>query len=349
MTEKEAESILNAVYPKPAVRSRSARRQYESQMDVSVIIPAYNVQPYIRECLDSVVNQDLRTSWEVIVVDDGSDDGTEAILEEYKAYPQIRVIRQENGGLSSARNTGLINAQGKHLLFLDGDDALADGCLSVLMEAAGRQEADIIQMGYQYLEGGRLLPPKKAGPTGRIREYGTMCRLPGFAWMKLYKSSLFSGVFFPEGYWFEDSIVHLILFDRCRELLMLEKTGYLYRVNPEGICSTSRSHPKCLDALWVIEPILKMRNELGMEMTKDVYVQILAHLSTTLYRRIKWMDEKVIQAAFIKACALTDGLMSQKERESLLAERPDNDPLLQLEEAFRKRDYGIWRLYCRCL
>ena len=167
--------------------------------------------------------------------------------------------------------------------------------------------------------------------------------------MKLYKSSLFSGVFFPEGYWFEDSIVHLILFDRCRELLMLEKTGYLYRVNPEGICSTSRSHPKCLDALWVIEPILKMRNELGMEMTKDVYVQILAHLSTTLYRRIKWMDEKVIQAAFIKACALTDGLMSQKERESLLAERPDNDPLLQLEEAFRKRDYGIWRLYCRCL
>ena len=134
MTEKEAESILNAVYPKPAVRSRSARKQYESQMDVSVIIPAYNVQPYIRECLDSVVNQDLRTSWEVIVVDDGSDDGTEAILEEYKAYPQIRVIRQENGGLSSARNTGLINAQGKHLLFLDGDDALADGCLSVLME-----------------------------------------------------------------------------------------------------------------------------------------------------------------------------------------------------------------------
>lgn len=98
-------------------------------MKLSIIIPAYNAEAYLPQCLDSILAQE-RQGCEVIVVDDGSTDGTAALLEH---YPDVKVIHQENRGMSTARNRGLDEAQGEYILFVDSDDLLTDGALETLV------------------------------------------------------------------------------------------------------------------------------------------------------------------------------------------------------------------------
>ena len=98
-------------------------------MKLSIIIPAYNAEAYLQRCLDSIFSQEF-TDYEVIVIDDGSTDGTAALLEH---YPDVKVVHQENRGMSTARNRGLDEARGEYILFVDSDDLLTDGALETLV------------------------------------------------------------------------------------------------------------------------------------------------------------------------------------------------------------------------
>lgn len=117
---------------------------------ISVIVPVYNVAKYIRECLDSVVNQSFSEK-EVLLIDDGSTDSSRKICEEYAdRYPYIRVIPKENGGLSSARNRGIEEASGDWIIFLDSDDVWTDkDCLTKLHHYATSLNLDIVRFEYQ--------------------------------------------------------------------------------------------------------------------------------------------------------------------------------------------------------
>ena len=111
---------------------------------VSVITPVYNVETYLRQCLDSVLNQTLRDI-EIICVDDGSTDGSAAILEEYAAKDsRIKVVKQENAGAGAARNAGLSVAKGEWLSILDADDEFSPNMLSEMVEAGERNSADVV-------------------------------------------------------------------------------------------------------------------------------------------------------------------------------------------------------------
>ena len=114
-------------------------------MILSVIIPVYNVEKYLAECLDSVCSQ-TQKDIEIICIDDGSTDGSAAILDDYaRRDPRVRVIRQANVGVGAARNRGLDIATGRYVYFIDSDDWLADeNALSVLCETAEREQTDII-------------------------------------------------------------------------------------------------------------------------------------------------------------------------------------------------------------
>ena len=103
-------------------------------MKFSIVIPVYNVEPYLPECLDSVLNQTL-SDWEAVCVNDGSTDNSSVVLEDYASKDsRFRVITQPNGGLSAARNTGMKAALGDYVLFLDSDDWLEPNALLVLSE-----------------------------------------------------------------------------------------------------------------------------------------------------------------------------------------------------------------------
>ena len=117
----------------------------------SIIIPVYNVEKYLRDCLDSVLNQSY-TDWEAICVNDGSNDASTAILEEYAAKDsRIVIISQANGGLSAARNTGLNAAKGDYILFLDSDDWLEQDALQILAESITNEDL-ICFNGKSYFE-----------------------------------------------------------------------------------------------------------------------------------------------------------------------------------------------------
>jgi len=112
----------------------------DKTVSISVIIPVYNVEAYLEECLDSCMAQSVKEA-EFICVNDGSTDGSETILKDYCARDgRIRYINQENRGLSGARNTGLRAARGKWIMFLDSDDKLKDEALSSLLEIASEGE-----------------------------------------------------------------------------------------------------------------------------------------------------------------------------------------------------------------
>ena len=111
---------------------------------VSVIIPAYNAEKYLQECLNSVLNQTYKDV-EVVVVNDGSTDGTKSILDTYAVrYSNIKVINTENGGVSRARNIGLDNASGEYIMFLDADDLLVANAVEILLSDLKDNNADIV-------------------------------------------------------------------------------------------------------------------------------------------------------------------------------------------------------------
>ena len=111
----------------------------------SIIIPVYNVAPYLRECLDSVLAQTF-TDWEAICVDDGSTDGSGAILDEYAEKDRrFCLVRQENQGVGAARNVGLKQALGKYIVFLDADDSIPTNWLGSFHDVIGKSKCDVVR------------------------------------------------------------------------------------------------------------------------------------------------------------------------------------------------------------
>ena len=119
---------------------------------ISVIIPVYNVKAYLEKCVESVVNQDF-SDYEIILIDDGSSDGSENLCDRLgEKYPEIKVIHQENKGQGGARNTGIENASGEYLLFVDSDDYIKEDALSFLYKTATENGSDIVSFGMDFVE-----------------------------------------------------------------------------------------------------------------------------------------------------------------------------------------------------
>lgn len=118
-------------------------------MKLSIIVPIYNVAPYLRKCVDSLLAQDI-SDYEIILVDDGSPDECPQICDQYaEQYSNIKVMHQANAGLSAARNSGIKAATGDYILFVDSDDYLQPNVLGALMEQVEREQLDVLRFDYQ--------------------------------------------------------------------------------------------------------------------------------------------------------------------------------------------------------
>lgn len=156
----------------------SAVIHHPSAIRISVIIPIYNVEQYLRRCLDSVLCQTF-SDWEAVCVNDGSPDNSAAILDEYAARDsRIRVITQKNGGLSDARNTGMKHARGEYVLYLDSDDFIHPQTMEISYALAKRDDSDIVTWYKDKLYRPQLLIRHKLGldtekvmPRGICKKY----------------------------------------------------------------------------------------------------------------------------------------------------------------------------------
>lgn len=216
---------------------------------VSVIIPVYNVLPYLREALDSVVAQTY-ADLEILVIDDGSDDGSGIVCDEYLRDPRVRVVHQENRGLSAARNAGLDLMTGQLVAFLDSDDAYRPDMIRQMVEALERNGADVVVCGHEKYTADRTMTGTKTvyartHPDRLLTSKEALRRLfdGGIvfaAWDKLYIRRLWEDVRFPEGHVYEDMWTTPLILEKCERILIVNSRLYLHRRRPGSITNTSR-------------------------------------------------------------------------------------------------------------
>lgn len=211
----------------------------EKQPDVSVILPVYNVEKYIRRCLDSLVNQDCSCSYEIIIINDGSQDGSAEIIGEFEQnYDFIRAISQENAGVSAARNRGIAEAKGKYVALVDSDDFVEPGYISTMYELAEKYDADIVQCRYRnFFEKSQssmniLLSHRKGVSDGEkaLGNLITDITVRSYPWNKLYKRSIFvdNNITYPINRRFEDLITTPMLFSHAKKVAFTREVLYNY-------------------------------------------------------------------------------------------------------------------------
>ena len=209
---------------------------------ISVVIPVYNVAPYLREALDSVIQQTYH-QLEIIVVDDGSTDGSEIICEEYRSDSRIQIIHQENRGLSSARNAGLDRATGEYIAFLDSDDAFHPDFIRLMLEAIEGVDVAVCQYEVHQLKMNTrcwIEPRAKKGFYNRAEALRALVdgKINVSVWNKLYRKDLWNEIRFPEGHNYEDIDTTFRIFDQCRKLNFVDYPLYLHRKHPGSITET---------------------------------------------------------------------------------------------------------------
>lgn len=200
---------------------------------ISVIVPVYKVEPYLRKCLDSIVTQTYQ-NLEIILVDDGSPDNCGAICDEYAAKDgRIRVIHQENKGVSAARNAGLDAAAGDYIGWVDSDDWIEPDMFEYLLKNAQEQDADITVCGHYEVHKetelfcgwteARLLDTEAA--LKLLLENDQMKNL---LWDRLWRREILEGLIFPVGRTYEDIAVMHRLFLKAHRILCLPEAKYHY-------------------------------------------------------------------------------------------------------------------------
>lgn len=222
---------------------------------ISVIIPVYNAQTFLHKCVDSV-RQQTYTNLEILLVDDGSTDGSGALCDEYaKADERIRVIHQPNGGVSAARNAGIKKARGAYISFVDNDDWVAPTFLETLWNMLQKYDAPVSVVGHWKVHADRTVPcynlPKHIPETLiSAQEHFDkqhslrMIRAPYGNYMpdKLFKASLFEHVLFPEGKIYEDIWVLYRLFQKINKIAVYNTPLYYYNRQNDHSLSRGKFH-----------------------------------------------------------------------------------------------------------
>lgn len=276
---------------------------------ISVIVPAYNVEKYIKTCLDSIIAQTY-FNFEVIVINDGSTDQTEKILNEYESNSKIRIFSQENGGLSAARNRGIKLANGELVCFIDSDDSVKSDYLEKLVAPFFEDSAvDITVCGYQEKFEKNVINHilKTQKITGHKATEDLLIKQQDFnvlAWNKLYRKSLFTEykIEYPVGQIHEDNLTTYKLFSHAQKVVYISDVLYIYQRTHSEITKNLYSKEKTLKRLQIKEqmaieagqylqdPNLKLSAEVALLLA---YFAFLDHV---INRRI----EKSYYQAYLK-------------------------------------------------
>lgn len=259
---------------------------------VSIIVPVYNTQDYLNECLNSLVNQTYKCI-EIILVDDGSTDNSLAICKEYaEKYEQIVLFQKMNGGLSDARNFGVKHAKGEYILFVDSDDYLEKNTVNVLVKLIKKYDADIslcLRVGHILCNDGiRVLD----GKSMLMHVLNNSCFE---AWGKLYKRSLFCDDVFPVGKIHEDLYAMPEVFIKSKRCVIIHRGYYNYRLRQESIMGeVNRANLKeisscCVDNIFSIE---KKSNKSNKRFISEFQKWHYYHMLWYFYEIVCNLDEE---------------------------------------------------------
>lgn len=324
--------------------SQFAGFDFAPTIGLSIIIPAYNVEKFIVQYLDSVVNalagfQD----YEIIVVEDCSTDQTHQILEDIQHnYKNLKLlINDKNLGVSASRNIGLKNCQGLYVTFIDSDDMLAYGILSQAIDLAVKKNIDIVEFNFTQFfresDVNKFLSTdySKEGQntflemTSNIDNYAK-----GFAWGKIYHRALFEKVRFPEGLYWEDAIISNIILRIAKTYAILDKVGYLYRSNPHSISNSLSRRNLGYDQLYIIQYSLEIAKKVNLNMDSKFYKRLFLEASVFLNNRTGYLNDSDLDYMFTQL----ELIFGNNQFKSLLSAQEK-----RIFDAMSKRNVAAWR------
>ena len=266
---------------------------------LSVVIPVYNIEKYLPKCLASVICPEL-SDYEIIIVNDGSTDGSLKICEEYAAkYPQlIRVITTENSGLGAARNVGLDHAAGDFILFLDSDDYLSPNALSEMFE--------LLDKDFDML----FFDIRSVNEEGKLLRYYHGCSVEGVfslesfpellfempsAWNKIYRRSLFTenGICYPPRVWFEDMYVTPKLYTLAGKMISVHRPWHNY-LQRSGSITNSKNAERNREIIPAVNAMLDAYRaaELFEKYQRQLEYSALYNQVITSVPRVNLIDRK---------------------------------------------------------
>ena len=265
---------------------------------LTVVIPVYNVEKYLKRCVESVLVQGWH-NYDILLVDDGSTDSSPQICDDYvKAYDFISVIHKENGGLSEARNTGILHAKGEYVYFPDSDDWLEPQTFTELAEVLESQEFELVSFNREFVKGEEdaiVSDPLVTQVFGGKDAFVQMLKhsyITGFANDKIYKKSLFvdNNISFPKGKYYEDLGTNYKLFLSAKNVFATNQKYYHYLIdNPDSI-TQSWNEQKFSDMFGFYKDIFYsdfVRSQLNKEelqISQRYYVNGLIHILASLYK-----------------------------------------------------------------
>lgn len=321
VSSTKAENTLHAIHQDcktSAIRNNQVAS--DCTYDLQIIIPVYNMEKFIHRCINSVLTQKTRFSYIVVVIDDGSTDNSAYILSKYSSDNRVKIIKQNNQGFSGARNAGLKEIHARYVTFLDADDQMLSGSIETLMTIALANEADIVQGGYKRLKANQIV----GSVTTKDCANATPADCLGYPWGKVFRSSLFAHVRFPESYWYEDTIVAMLLLPMASKICTTSAHVYLYTINPNGITHSGLGKPQTIDSFYITRSLLRDAESLGiLQWNQYQCRQLLSQIRTNYYRTAR-LGENVRRAIFVLTTDLIKDLPIHIDDPLLSALRQNN-------------------------
>ena len=283
----------------------------DEQKKLSVIVPCYNVEGYVERCIESLVHQDIDSNaYEVLLIDDGSTDGTGAICDRYATqYPQIKVIHQPNAGQGAARNTGLDHATGEYIFFVDSDDFIAENCLKQLVNIAKANSLDVLTFNIQQVVDDKTVSalPMTNKPLNEVNVVSGIDYLQTNGWLAnvwwyIAKRSFIEDrhLRFPVGHMLEDISFTLELLLSANRIAKDDAVCYYYVQRPQSIMhNNAREHQRkfvsdCLYCYHLTDDVIaKYRNAMPDRLYLRLSTRRDVHLYIGLQKAFKLGEVKV--------------------------------------------------------
>lgn len=289
---------------------------------ISIIVPIYNVEKYLNKCIESIVNQTYENI-EIILIDDGSNDNSGIICDEYaKKDNRIIVVHKENGGVSSARNKGLKIAKGEWISFVDADDWIEQIFCQTLLNKVTQEQADIALCGYNRITDNQI---EKINANNQevflnSNEYLVKSLNPqtgfGFCHMKLIKKEVLKSISFNERIEVgEDALFNIQLSTYIKKAVFLKQPLYNYRINNQSVVKKYDENyaNKYLKSMKIIEEYIwqeyNEENEENIEIKQNYYNFVAYH----------------IMLIIVNYCYHPDNKMCNAQRKNMLKEVINND------------------------
>ena len=285
------------------------------ELKLSIVVPIYKVEPYLPKCVESLLAQDLpKEDYEIILVDDGSPDRCGEICEEYATrFDNVKVVHRKNGGLSAARNTGIVVAQGEYVLFVDSDDYLEPNVLKTLVDKMESDHLDILRFNYQNVnEHYVVFEPNKFGKpfvdyrddvcdglTFLTERLGFGC----YAWQFVIRREILQGCLFKEGIYFEDTEWTPRLLLKAQRVTSTNVMVYNYLMREGSITQSVEEAKKrkvLADKLLLVDSMKSQMQRVGDKrwfegMIAQTAISIVSYVAANYYSQRKEVMKALVE------------------------------------------------------